>query len=52
MDVHSENKCIAVNKPASRRATRQIGIDDFGEIVRTDTNAAQNFYYDIIFNPE
>ncbi len=31
---------------------RQIGIDDVGELVRTDTTQSHDFYYDIIFNPE
>lgn len=30
----------------------QIGIEDFGELVRPDTNQSHDFFYDIIFNIE
>ena len=50
--VSPEGNAVTVNKPESRRRQSQIGIDDFGELVRTDTNNTHNFFYDIVFSPK
>ncbi|XP_064386094.1 uncharacterized protein LOC135334732 isoform X2 [Halichondria panicea] len=49
--VSPEGNAVTVNKPESRRRQSQIGIDDFGELVRSDTNNTHNFFYDIVFSP-
>ncbi len=50
--VSPEGNAVTVNKPESRRRQSQIGIDDFGELVRSDTNNTHNFFYDIVFSPK
>ncbi len=52
VDVSLEHKAVSIQKPESRRRSSQIGIDDFGELVRTDTSQTQNFFFDIVFPPQ
>ena len=49
--MEDEQKSVVISKPESRRRNSQIGIDDFGELVRTDTNQSHSFFYDIVFGP-
>ena len=52
MNIDDEATAITITKPNSRRKSLQIGIDDFGEFIRPDTNQSLDFFYDVIFNPE
>ena len=51
VEVDDEHKAVIITKPESRRRSAQIGIDDFGELVRSDTNLTHNFFFDLVFGP-
>ena len=51
VDVDDEHKAVIITKPESRRKASHIGIDDFGELVRSDINLTHNFFFDRVFGP-
>ena len=51
LEVNDEGNAVIITKPESRKRHSQIGIDDFGELVRSDTHSTHNFFYDIVFAP-
>ncbi len=51
VEVNLEHKAVTLQKPESRRRSSQIGIDDFGELVRSDPSQSSNFFFDIVFPP-
>ena len=52
VNVDVDHKAVVIEKPQSRRRSNQIGIDDFGELVRSDTTHTHNFFFDIVFGPK
>ena len=51
MEVNEDHKAVTITKPESRKRAPQIGIDDFGELIRSDVSQAHNFFYDLVFGP-
>ena len=51
VEVNEEHKAVTITKPESRKRPSQIGIDDFGELVRSDVSQTHNFFYDLVFGP-
>ncbi len=44
------NRRVSISKPEQRRRQSRIGIDDFGELVRSDTSQSHDFFYDAVFS--
>ena len=51
--IEDENRGLSIVKPGqSIKRQSRIGIEDFGELVRTDTNQTHDFFYDIVFSEQ
>ena len=50
--IEDENNQITIARPEQRKRQPRIGIEDFGELVRSDTSQTHNFFYDIVFKEE
>ena len=50
MVADDENRRVSISKPEQRRRQSRIGIDDFGELVRSDTSQSHDFFYDAVFS--
>ena len=50
MVADDENRRVTITKPEQRRRQSRIGIDDFGELVRSDTSQSHDFFYDAVFS--
>ena len=55
VSVDEDHGMITIKKPDSRTRTstsnQLIGIDDFGELIKSDPTIKHDFNFDIIFNP-
>lgn len=55
VNVNVDHGVVTIKKPDSRRRTNTssqlIGIDDFGELVKSDPTIKHDFNFDIIFSP-
>ena len=51
VEVDATNKTVVVNKPSlNKRPVSRIGIEDFGELVRSDPNVIQSFTFDLVLS--
>ena len=51
--VDVAHNTVFTNKPGnSKRSSSRIGIDDFGELIRSDPGQAQSYTYDIVLGTE
>lgn len=55
VSVDEDHGMVTIKKPDSRTRTstsnQLIGIDDFGELIKSDPTIKHDFNFDIIFNP-
>ena len=51
MEVNEEHKAVTITKPESRKRSSQIGIDNFGELIRSDPSQTHDFFYNLVFGP-
>lgn len=55
VSVDEDHGMVTIKKPDSRARTSMsnqlIGIDDFGELIKSDPTVKHDFSFDIIFNP-
>lgn len=41
---------MKITKGGQKKQQARIGIEDFGELVRSDTSQTHDFFYDIVFS--